>query len=126
MLGGLAGLALSACGSTAKPLAGSRTASGRVASGRGVYDDPRTRHYPCLKGLKVNLVPQGAATLLIGTGAQQAKIDFLPTPGAAQAAQISGQIQGAEVVGSALLYPQGMSDQQLKPIEDCLSQGVKG
>ena len=30
------------------------------------------------------------------------------------------------MIGSALLYPQAMSERQLKPVEDCLAKGVKG
>jgi hypothetical protein len=30
------------------------------------------------------------------------------------------------VIGSALLYPHQASDSELKKIEDCLAQGVKG
>ena len=45
---GLAALALSACGSSAKPIAGSVSASGKTA-GRGVIDDPRHKHVQCLE-----------------------------------------------------------------------------
>ena len=51
---------------------------------------------------------------------------FTPTPGAAQDQQISGHTPGAEVIGSALLYPGTAPDSELQPIEDCLAQGVKG
>jgi hypothetical protein len=51
---------------------------------------------------------------------------FTPTPGAAQAAQIQAQAQGAEVIGSALLYPAQASDSELSQIETCLAQRVQG
>jgi hypothetical protein len=53
-------------------------------------------------------------------------IRFLPTPGAAQAAQIENQEQGAEAIGSALLYPGRTPDAELTQIERCIAQGVKG
>jgi hypothetical protein len=55
-------------------------------------------------------------------------VHFLPTAGAAQAAQISGQTQyqAGEVIGSALLYPHAGTDAELSDIETCLSQGVTG
>ena len=53
-------------------------------------------------------------------------IVFTPTPGAGQAAQIDGEAQSAEVIGSALVYPNQGSDAELTTIEDCLSQGVQG
>ncbi len=52
-------------------------------------------------------------------------VRFVPTPGAALAEQIEGRSQGAEVIGSALLYPGQASDSQLQTIEDCVGQGVK-
>ncbi len=51
---------------------------------------------------------------------------FEPTPGAAQEMQINGQVQGAEVIGSALLYPNQASDQLLTTVEGCVAQGVSG
>src|SRR5437588_3381741 len=109
----VAALGLSACGSTSKPVAGAdgtRTLSGGLAPGRGVVDDPRTKSLPCLTATKLGVVKYGASRLVVGSGGDQARVVFLPTPGAAQAAQLSGSVQGAEVIGSALLYPQAMSD----------------
>ena len=51
---------------------------------------------------------------------------FAATPGAAQAYQIDGSAQAAEVIGSALVYPNQGSDGELTAIEDCLAQGVQG
>ena len=53
-------------------------------------------------------------------------MNFAPTPGAAQDAQISGRVTGAEVIGSALLYPDQASDGLLQTVEDCLAAGVTG
>ena len=51
---------------------------------------------------------------------------FEPTPGAAQESQIDGQVEGAEVIGSALLYPNQASDSLLQKVEDCVAKGVSG
>ncbi len=34
--------------------------------------------------------------------------------------------QGAEVIGSALLYPNAASDSELSKVEACIAQGVSG
>ena len=125
----LAALALAACGSAIKPVAGSgatRTLAGGLPPGRGVVDDPRTKSAPCLQATKLAIVRVGATGLLVGTGGDQAKVVFVPTPGGAQHVQISGGTQGAEVIGNALLYPQAMSDPHLSQVEDCLAEGVQG
>jgi hypothetical protein len=125
----VAALGLSACGSTSKPLAGAdgtRTLAGGLGPGRGVIDDPRTRSLPCLRATKLAVLKTGVAGLIVGTGSDQARVSFLPTPGAAQHTQIVGASQSAEVIGSALLFPQAMSDQHLKQVETCLAKGVTG
>ncbi len=119
-------MTLAACGSTAKPKAGGTSVGSSQPAGRGVIDDPRRRHLTCLQGLHLPVLKLGTTDLLLGAAPTQARVRFEPTPGAAQEAQISGQVQGAEVIGSALLFPNAMSDQELKPIEGCLAQGVSG
>jgi hypothetical protein len=122
----LAAIALGACGQTAKPLAGSRSLNRQKPAGRGVVDDPRTKHLKCLRQQGLTVATRGTSDLLIGTGSEQVLASFAPTPGAAQEEQISGHVQGAEVIDSALVYPRHASDQALKKIEDCLAQGVLG
>jgi len=39
--------------------------------------------------------------------------------------QIDGQVESAEVIGSALLYPNQGSTSELNSIEGCLDQGVQ-
>ena len=53
-------------------------------------------------------------------------VSFEPTPGDAQGIQIHGQAQGAEVIGSALLYPNQAPSQLLTQVENCVAQGVSG
>jgi hypothetical protein len=119
----LAALSLAACGSTAKPVAGTPAAD---AKARKQVDDPRAKHVACLRGAKIPVVEVGQTELDVGTPPTQAKIVYTASPGSAQQAQIGGGAPGAEVIGSALLYPQRDSDAQLQQIEGCLTIGVKG
>ncbi len=123
--GALLALCLSACGTSSKPLAGS---TGVVEShaGRGRVDDPRTKHLKCLLAHKLPAAKVGQTGLQIGAPPSGPNVTFAPTPGAAQREQIEGQVEGAEVIGSALLSPNAASDKELKVIEDCLSVGVTG
>ena len=68
----------------------------------------------------------GQTDIQIGTGPSVATVTFTPTPGAAQALQINGQARGAEVIGSALLYPNHAPEDELQLIENCLAIEVKG
>jgi hypothetical protein len=122
-------LGLSACGSKSNPPAassGAQTLAATLPKGRGVIDDPRHKSRACLLATKLGLALQGRDTEYVGQGPDQAKITFLPTPGSAQYAQIAGEQEGAEVIGNALFYPQGMSESHLSKVEKCLSQGVSG
>jgi hypothetical protein len=74
--------------------------------------------------LPVQLV--GPTGMQIGPLPGGPTVEFEPTPGTAQGIQINGQAQGAEVIGSALLYPHTASDAELKLIETCLAKGVSG
>jgi hypothetical protein len=116
-------MSLAACGTTAKPEAGTLRAD---AKARKQIDDPRIKHIKCLRAAKIPVVAIGQTELTVGTPPAEAKVVFTPTPGSAQQSQIGGLSPGAEVIGSALLYPQRDSDAQLQQIEDCLAVGVKG
>jgi hypothetical protein len=118
-------VALAGCGNSPKPVAGSIPPNA-VSEGHAKIDDPRARHLPCLRQHKLAVAKVGRTWLQIGGAPAGPRINFLPTPGAAQEAQISGQVQGAEVIGSALLYPDAASDRLLKTVEDCLAEGVTG
>jgi hypothetical protein len=121
----LAAVALSACGTTAKPVAGAVSTAGKP-SGRGVVDDPRKKHLRCLQQHHLQVVKIGGTGLQVGTPGSGPTVSFQPTPGAAQEDQISGRAENAEVIGSALLYPNQASDTELQVVEDCLAQGVLG
>lgn len=111
----LSALALSACSVTAnKP------------GGRGSVSDPRTQagRLDCLRAHHLPVTEVGASDLQIGQLPAGATVRFTPSPGAAEGAQIDGQAQGAEVIGSALVYPNQAPDSELGVIENCVAQGV--
>ncbi len=128
---GLAAVCLSACGTTTPPVAGTPSPNGKPI-GRGRVDDPRTAKSNHLKCLVQHHLPavsvgvNGRPGFQIGAPPAGPTVMFEPTPGQAQGDQIIGNSQGAEVIGSALLYPNQASDKELKTIENCLAQGVTG
>jgi hypothetical protein len=116
----LAAALLCGCSATVKP-----------PQGRGKIDDPRTdihNHLQCLQSHHLPTQEVGQVGIQFGPLPSGPTVQFMPTDGAAQAAQISGQprYQGAEVIGPALLYPHGGTDDELNQIESCLAEGVKG
>jgi hypothetical protein len=120
---GLAALSLAACGSTAKPEAGTLKAA--TKNHRGV-DDPRTTHVACLRQQHIPVLEFSRTWLQIGAKPTGPTVQFAPTPGAAQELQISGQVEEAEVIGAALLYPNQAPGGLLKQVEACVATGVTG
>ena len=96
-----------------------------IKSRQGV-DDPRTKHLKCIRQDHLVVVPVGTTGLQVGTPPSGPTINFEPTPGAAQALQIEGKVTGAEVIGSALLYPNQASDELMTVVENCVAKGVSG
>jgi hypothetical protein len=110
---------LCGCATTAKP-----------PQGRGQVDSPLTNdpdRVACLRAAHLPLQAEGQTTLQLGALPAGATIKFQPTAGAAEALQLQGgrSAQGAEVIGSALLYPHRAPAWELTAIENCLSVGVK-
>lgn len=123
----LAALAVGGCGAV-KVQPTTPKGSTTLAS-RGKVDSPLTdmhNHLGCLRGAKLPVQELSDTKLQIGAQPAGPTIVFTPTDGAAQAAQIYGQAQPAEVIGTALLYPNQGSASELSAIEDCLAQGVQG
>lgn len=124
---GCVALALSACGTTGKPLAGTPKAAATVRKG---FNDPRTRHIDCLRGDHVDdireLYIDGHPAFQVGTRPSGPTVVFWPTAGAAQEQQISGDAQGAEVIGAALVYPNQAPAALLDELEPCIAAGVSG
>lgn len=127
---GLSALSLSACGITSKPEAGTPKA---IAIGHKGLDDPRTKHTDCLRQAKVpftleqrTVAGRALPSFQVGTAPSGPTVSFEPTPGDAQGVQIQGEAQGAEVIGSALLYPNQAPDRLLSAVESCVAKGVSG
>ncbi len=117
---GVVAALLCGCSSSVKP-----------PQGRGKIDDPRTNvvnHFKCMQSHNLPAQKVGQVGIQIGPLPSGPTVQFMPTPGAAQGAQISGlpQYEGAEVLGAALLYPHGGTDPELTQIESCLASGVSG
>jgi hypothetical protein len=124
----LVAAALAGCGQSAHPLAapaGSAVKPG-MSLGRGRVDDPRIAHLACMRAAHLPAVDVGQSDMQVGPAQQGAHIHFTPSPGAAQALQLTGSVQSAEVIGAALLYPDAAPDAELEAIENCLAQGVQG
>jgi hypothetical protein len=121
---GFVAVVLSACGATSNPEAGTISPTATTA-GRAKLDDPRTTHVTCLRDAKIPVTEVGRTWLQINAPGDP-KVNFASTPGGAQWLQIDSQVQGAEVIGTALLYPERASDSLLTTIENCLDDGVKG
>ncbi|MGZ4272198.1 MAG: hypothetical protein ACXVRP_00395 [Solirubrobacteraceae bacterium] len=126
----LSALSLSACGISSKPEADTPKA---IATGHKGLDDPRIKHTACLRQKHIPFVLQQrivAGKVLpsfqVGSLPTGPTVSFEPTPGDAQGVQIQGEAQGAEVIGSALLYPNQAPDQLLTAVEDCVATGVSG
>jgi hypothetical protein len=126
----LSALSLSACGISSKPEAGTPKA---IATGHKGLDDPRSKHTACLEQAHVafhneqyTVAGRVLPSFQVGTAPTGPTVAFEPTPGDAQGVQIQGEAQGAEVIGSALLYPNRAPDSLLSVVENCVGQGVKG
>ena len=122
----LAVLALAGCGAV-KVQPTSAAGSSTLAS-RGRVDSPVTvrNHLGCLRDAHLPVQLVSPTRLQIGEAPARPTIVFTATPGAAQADQIDGSAQGAEAIGTALVYPNRGSDAEMSRIAACLAQGVQG
>src|SRR5579875_3508977 len=120
--------AMAALGAAAILLCGC-SAVVKAPQGRDRATDPRTSgpdHLACLRAHHLPARESGQMAIQIGAPPAGPTVQFAPTPEAAMARQIDGGAQGAEIIGSALLYPHQASDRELTEIENCLAQGVSG
>jgi hypothetical protein len=99
---------------------------GVSAGGRGRVDDQRARHVTCMRNAGLTVVDVGQTDLRVGGPPNAVNIHFDPSPGSSQQGQIAGQVQAAEVIGNALVYPGYAADADLTKIENCLAIGVTG
>jgi hypothetical protein len=89
--------------------------------GRGHVDDPRGGNLQCLRAHHLPATDVGQTGIQIGSLPAGPTVQFEPSAGAAQALQVEGQAQGAELIGSALLYPHQAPDSVLNQIENCVA-----
>jgi len=127
---GLMAVLLSACGISAKPPAGTANIS-KSPNYHGLVDEPWTQQVKCLKSDHVKFreyltANEKLPSIQIGSLPTGPTIIFEPTPGAAQDVQIQGGAQGAEVIGSAVLYPNQAANKLLTTVEACTSVDVSG
>ena len=120
-------LALSACGSTTKPVAGTPQAAAQARKG---LNDPRTTHIACLRSDHVTDIHEetvdGLPAFQVGTKPSGPTVVFYATPGIAQGKQIQGFNQGAEAIGAADVYPNEAPAKLAGEVESCVSLGVSG
>jgi hypothetical protein len=120
-------LALSACGSTTKYVAGTPQATAQAEKG---LNDPRTTHIECLRADGVTdireLTINGLPSFQVGVKPSGPTVEFLATPGMSQGTQIAGQDQGAERIGSAMVFPNQAGPNLLQKVEACTAVGVSG
>ncbi|HUA46900.1 MAG TPA: hypothetical protein VMA77_16825 [Solirubrobacteraceae bacterium] len=121
-------VAVAGCGGAVRIQPTTPAGSTTLAS-RGKIDSPLTDmhdHVGCLRADHLAVQVLSPTKLQVGAAPSGPTVVFTPTAGAAQAAQIDGNAQGAEVIGTALMYPNQGSPGELTQIEDCLGQGVQG
>jgi hypothetical protein len=130
LAGAACALLCCACGIQAKPLAGTPHID-RAPGNHAHLDDPRVVHARCLRqhGLEVHEYRTRNGRLpaiQVGSLPTGPTIVFEPTPGIAQGLQIEGKAQAAEVIGAALLYPNGADNRLATIAENCTAIGVTG
>jgi hypothetical protein len=112
---GAATMILCGCSAVVKP-----------PGGRGKVEDPRTTagRLECLRAHHLPVVKVGGTALQIGALPAGPTVQFEPSNGAAETRQVEGTAQGAEVIGSALLYPHQAPGAELTQIENCVDRGM--
>jgi hypothetical protein len=123
-------LFVSACGIQASPVAGTRHLN-RVSGDHTYVNDPRTPFLHCLRkeGWKVTKFVSGPGKLRsiqLNSKPDGPTVVFEPTPGIAEGDQMKGEVEGAEVLGSALIYPNRTSYRKMIKVETCLAIKVTG
>ena len=123
-------LSVSACGIQAKPVAGTKDLYA-VPGNHAVVNDPRTPYLKCLRtdGFALTRFLYGTQQLRavqVNAKPSGPTVVFEPTPGIAEGDQMKGQEEGAEVIGSALIYPNRAPDALMHKVETCLATNVKG
>jgi hypothetical protein len=83
--------------------------------------DKRGAAVTCITGKGLQASEQGRAAVTVGDPRTGPRILFYLTAGQAEAAQFEGHGEGAEQIGSALLFVRQGSDDELEKVELCLN-----
>jgi hypothetical protein len=112
--------ALIALGLVALPAAGCGLGS-NDAGGSSDDSDKRAVAMTCFKDKGIDAQLKGENGIVIGQGAGAPHVTFALTAGESEANSFEGRGEGAEQIGSALLYVGDGSDDLLKNVENCLA-----
>jgi hypothetical protein len=121
-------VALAGCSGAVRVQPTTPSGSTKLVS-RGRVDSPLTdtdNHLGCMRSAHLPVQVVSPIELRVGSAPSGPTIVFTNSPGAAQSDQIQGMSQGAEVIGTALVYPNQGSYAELASIAACLQQGVQG
>lgn len=126
---GLIALIIGGCGFTPKPSAG----SAHLSSHPGFFGQAKSLRTPRVQCLLANHLPvelyrtkQDLPAVRVGHGPGAPYMVFEPTNGYAEGLKLSGQAQGAELIGPVLLYPRGMGWREAQTVEQCAAAGLSG
>ncbi len=119
-----AGLLTAGCGGTRTPEQSGGPNAVLGAGARASAYDPRTTPLECIRGTGLPAAIDGPDAIRVGAGPGAPRAVFAPDGGTAQGTQIRGDSQGAEVIGSALLFTNAGDDALLGKIEKCLGKIV--
>ena len=110
-------LGLAACGARdAKP-------PGNPVRAKHVYSfDPVPTMLGCLGGMKIPAKRTGTFDVQVGEPSQGMRIHVAPTPADADATQLRGDTEGAEVVGRIIFFVGTAPDDRIAPVEQCVNQ----
>src|ERR1700761_1746407 len=126
---GLMAWLIGACGIQKKPEAGTPHVN-KAPGSHAKYDDPRKGREKCLRKHHIHgryyYASGGRPAIQGGTLPTGPTIIFAATPAGAEDEQILGKTQGAEIIGSAIIYPNQAKSHILKLVENCMAVGVAG
>ncbi len=83
--------------------------------------DKQAAAMTCFEEEGIDARTDGEDEIVIGDGEAAPRIRFFLTAGESEAAQFKGEAEGAEQIGSALLYVGEGSDDLLENVENCLA-----
>lgn len=125
--GGLAAIALSACGITQKPFVGTHHVN-RQPGSHAVLDNPRVIHRKCLKKIGPTIHPyrtsQGFVAVQVGHKPTGPTVIYYPT--SAELLKIMGKTPGGVMIGASMVFPNRAPDKLALAVINCVDIGVPG